>query len=128
MSFSKNIVNTDKAPAAVGTYSQGVEHNGVFYFSGQIGIDPSTSQLVEGFDAQIKQIMKNIDGLLESCDISREHILKTSIFVTDLNNFGKVNDAYIEYFSEPYPARSCVQVPALPKGALVEIEVIAAKG
>lgn len=127
MSFTKNIINTDLAPAAVGTYSQGVEYNGVFYFSGQIGIDPATSTLVEGFDAQIAQIMKNIDGLLESCSITREHILKTSIFVTDLANFGKVNDAYVEFFTAPYPARSCVEVPALPKGALVEIEVIAAK-
>lgn len=127
MSFKKNIVNTDLAPAAVGTYSQGVEHNGVYYFSGQIGLDPKTGELQEGFEAQTKQIMKNIDGLLESCSITREHILKTSIFVTDLANFGKVNEAYVEYFSQPYPARSCVQVPALPKGALVEIEVIAAK-
>lgn len=127
MSFKKNIINTDLAPAAVGTYSQGVDYNGVFYFSGQIGIDPKTSQLVEGFEKQTNQIMKNIDGLLESCSISREHILKTSIFVTDLANFAKVNEAYIEYFKEPYPARSCVEVPNLPKGALVEIEVIAAK-
>ncbi len=127
MTFKKNIISTELAPAAVGTYSQGVEYNGVFYFSGQIGIDPVTSTLVEGFEAQTKQIMKNIDGLLESCSISREHILKTSIFVTDLNNFGSVNEAYVEYFTKPYPARSCVQVPALPKGALVEIEVIAAK-
>ena len=128
MSFNKNIINTENAPAAVGTYSQGVEYNGVYYFSGQIGIDPSSGELVEGFDAQTKQIMKNIDGLLESCNITREHIIKTSIFVTDLANFGSVNEAYIEYFSEPYPARSCIEVPNLPKGALVEIEVIAAKG
>lgn len=127
MEFTKNIISTELAPTAVGTYSQGVEHNGVFYFSGQIGIDPSTSVLVEGFDAQIKQIMKNIDGLLESQKITRSHIIKTSIFVTDLGNFSKVNEAYVEFFKEPYPARSCVQVPALPKGALVEIEVIAAK-
>ena len=71
--------------------------------------------------------MKNIDGLLESCSITREHILKTSIFVTDLGNFNLVNEAYVEFFSEPYPARSCVEVPNLPKGAVVEIEVIAAK-
>ncbi len=128
MGFTKNIIQTDLAPAAVGTYSQGVEHNGVFYFSGQIGIDPKTSELKEGFQDQVDQIMKNIDGLLESCSITREHIIKTSIFVTDLNNFGLVNEAYIKYFSEPYPARSCVEVPALPKGAVVEIEVIAAKG
>lgn len=127
MSFQKNIISTDKAPAAVGTYSQGVEYNGVFYFSGQIGMDPKTAILAEGFEAQTKQIMNNIDGLLEHCNITREHILKTSIFVTDLANFGKVNEAYIEFFKEPYPARSCVEVPNLPKGALVEIEVIAAK-
>ena len=127
MSFQKNIISTDLAPAAVGTYSQGVEYNGVFYFSGQIGMDPKTSELAEGFEAQTKQIMSNIDGLLESCGITREHILKTNIFGTDLANFGKVNEAYIDYFKEPYPARSCVEVPNLPKGALVEIEVIAAK-
>lgn len=127
MSFKKNIIETNLAPTAVGTYSQGVEYNGVFYFSGQIGINPETSVLPVEFDSQIKQIMKNIDGLLEATNITREHILKTSIFVTDLANFSKVNEAYVEFFSEPYPARSCVQVPALPKGALVEIEVIAAK-
>ena len=127
MSFSKNIIKTDLAPAAVGTYSQGVEYNGVYYFSGQIGLDPQTMQLKEGFRAQVDQIMKNIDGLLESCSITREHIIKTSIFVTDLANFGEVNEVYVDYFKQPYPARSCVQVPALPKGALVEIEVIAAK-
>ncbi len=126
--FNKNIVKTDLAPAAVGTYSQGVEHNGVYYFSGQIGLHPETGKMAEDFLSQIDQIMKNIDGLLESCSISREHILKTSIFVTDLANFDLVNQAYIKYFQVPYPARSCVQVPALPKGALVEIEVIAAKG
>ena len=125
--MSKEIIFTDKAPAPIGPYSQAVLSSDTLYVSGQIGIDPKTSNLVEGFEAQTKQIMKNIDGLLESCSITREHIIKTSIFVTDLANFGKVNEAYIEYFTEPYPARSCVQVPALPKGALVEIEVIAAK-
>lgn len=128
MGFQKNIVQTDLAPKAVGTYSQGVEHNGVFYFSGQIGINPKTSELEAGFNEQMDQILKNIDGLLESCSLTREHIIKTSIFVTDLAKFSIVNDAYVKYFQEPYPARSCVQVPALPKGALVEIEVIAAKG
>lgn len=128
MSFEKNIVKTDLAPAAVGTYSQGVEYNGVYYFSGQIGLNPQTGKMPEDFQGQIDQIMSNIDGLLKSCSLTREHIIKTSIFVTDLANFDLVNQAYIKYFSEPYPARSCVQVPALPKGALVEIEVIAAKG
>lgn len=125
--MSKSIVETDLAPGAVGTYSQGVELNGTYFFSGQIGIDPKSSTLVEGFEAQTKQIMNNIDGLLQSCDLQRENIIKTSIFLTDLGNFSKVNDAYVEYFQEPYPARSCVEVSALPKGALVEIEVIAAR-
>lgn len=125
--FTKNIVETDLAPEAVGTYSQGVEHNGVFYFSGQIGLDPKTMTMKDDFQSQIDQIMSNIDGLLESQGLTREHIIKTSIFVTDLGNFDLVNKAYVAYFSRPYPARSCVQVPALPKGALVEIEVIAAQ-
>ena len=127
MAFIKDIINTELAPAAVGTYSQGVEHNGVFYFSGQIGIDPKTSKLQEGFQAQLDQVMKNIDGLLESRGIDRTHIIKTSIFLTDLGKFDLVNEAYVNYFAEPYPARSCVEVPNLPKGAVVEIEVLAAR-
>ncbi|OUR98698.1 reactive intermediate/imine deaminase [Halobacteriovorax marinus] len=127
MAFTKNIISTDKAPAAVGTYSQGVEHNGVFYFSGQIGIDPATSKLQEGFQDQLDQVMKNIDGLLQSQGLERTNIIKTSIFLTDLGKFNLVNKAYVSYFEEPYPARSCVEVPNLPKGSLVEIEVLAAK-
>ncbi len=125
--MEKKIISTDKAPAAVGTYSQGVEWNGMILFSGQIGIDPATSVLVDGFEAQLDQVMKNIDGLLESQGITREHILKTSIFLTNLGEFSKVNIAYENFFKAPYPARSCVEVPNLPKGALVEIEVIAAR-
>ena len=125
--MNKVIINTYLAPAAVGTYSQGVAFNGTYYFSGQIGLEPETMTMKEGFKEQMAQILKNIDGLLKSQDLTRENILKTSIFVTDLNNFGLVNDAYISYFSQPYPARSCVEVPRLPKDALVEIEVIAGK-
>ncbi len=125
--MNKTIVKTDLAPAAVGTYSQGVEYAGVFYFSGQIGIDPKTGNLVDGFSNQLKQVMLNIDGLLTSQNLKRENIVKTSIFLTDLNNFAEVNAAYVEFFKEPFPARSTVQVSALPKGAVVEIEVIAAK-
>ncbi len=125
--MDKKIVSTDKAPAAVGTYSQGVEYNGITYFSGQIGLNPATMEMKEDFKGQLDQIMNNIDGLLEAQDMKRENIIKTSIFVTDLGNFTEVNKAYEAYFSEPYPARSCVEVPALPKGALVEIEVIAAR-
>ena len=126
MAFEKKIVNTDKAPAAVGTYSQGVFHNGVYYFSGQIGLNPK-GEMQNGFDAQLDQVMKNIDGLLMSQDLTRANIIKTTIFMTDLAQFGKVNEAYTKFFQAPYPARSTVQVSALPKGAVVEIEVIAAK-
>lgn len=127
MAFQKTIISTDKAPAAVGTYSQGVFHNGVYYFSGQIGLDAKTAQMPEGFDAQLENVLKNIDGLLQSQDLNRENIIKTTIFMTDLSQFGKVNEAYTKFFSGPYPARSTVQVSALPKGAVVEIEVIAAR-
>ena len=127
MSFAKKIVSTNLAPPAVGTYSQGVEHNGIFYFSGQIGLNPSTGELSQGFSAQLKQVMQNIDGLLKSCQLNRENIIKSTIFLTDLSDFAEVNAAYTEFFKAPYPARSTVQVSALPKGALVEIEIMAAK-
>lgn len=123
----KEIISTNKAPAAVGTYSQGVKFNGVYYFSGQIGIDPETGIMSQSFDEQLSQVMKNIDGLLESQELKREDIIKTTIFLEDLGDFGKVNETYVNYFSEPYPARSCVQAAKLPKDALVEIEVIAGK-
>ena len=125
--MTKCIIQTDKAPEAVGTYSQGVEHNGVFYFSGQIGLDPMTMEMADNCEDQLAQILRNIDGLLESQSLKRDNILKTSIFITDLGKFGIVNKAYEEYFKAPYPARSCVEVPALPKGALIEIEVIASR-
>lgn len=127
MAFDKKIIATDKAPAAVGTYSQGVFHNGVYYFSGQIGLDAKSGEMANGFDAQLDNIMKNIDGLLQSQDLTRGNIIKTTVFMTDLAQFGKVNEAYTKFFTAPYPARSTVQVSALPKGAVVEIEVVAAK-
>lgn len=125
--MSKKIINDTKAPEAVGTYSQGVECNGVYYFSGQIGLDPQTGKMQEGVKAQLDQVLKNIDFLLEGTNLTREHILKTSIFLQDLGDFSLINEAYTEYFTAPFPARSCIQAAALPKGALVEIEVIATK-
>lgn len=123
----RQIVDTHAAPKAVGTYSQGVIHQGVHYFSGQIGLDPRTGELAMSFEEQLQQILRNVDGLLESCKLKRDDILKTTIFLTDLKDFASVNRAYEEFFTRPYPARSTIQVSALPKGALVEIEVIAAK-
>ena len=125
--MTKIILNKDNAPAAIGPYSQGVGVNGTFYFSGQIGLDAKTQILAEGFTAQLKTIMNNIDGLLLSQGLTRANVVKTSIFVTDLNNFAEVNQAYVDFFTEPYPARSTIEVSKLPKGSLVEIEVIASK-
>lgn len=119
------IIKTDLAPSAVGTYSQGVVYNGIYYFSGQIGLNPKDNQISKDFERQAKQVLSNIDGLLESCGLTRRHILKTTIFLIDLKEFAKVNTLYQEYFTPPYPARSCVEVSRLPKDALIEIEVIA---
>ncbi len=125
--MKKKIISTDKAPSSVGAYSQCVEYNDVLYFSGQIGISPQDNQLKVGFELQLEQILKNIDAILESQNLKRENIIKTTVFLTDLRYFEKVSESYVQYFEKPYPARSCVEVPALPKGALVEIEVLAGK-
>lgn len=122
----KIINDIPNAPAAVGTYSQASFVNNTYYFSGQIGIEPQTGILQEGFDSQLEQILKNIDALLKGCHLNRKNIFKTSIFLVDLSEFSKVNAAYESYFETPYPARSCIEAKALPKGALVEIEVMAA--
>lgn len=121
------IVKADNAPQAIGAYSQGVIHNGTYYFSGVLGINPETSKLEEGFDAQLSQIMKNIDALLESQNLQRGNIIKTTIFLKDLANFPKVNQTYGDYFPQPFPARSCIEASALPLNAEVEIEVIAGR-
>lgn len=121
------IVNTDCAPTAIGAYSQGILKNGLYYFSGQIGLVPETMELGTGFEKQLDQTLENIRGLLKAEDLTTENIIKTTIFLTDLSHFPKVNEAYEKFFSKPFPARSCVEVSALPKGALIEIEVIAAQ-
>jgi len=121
------IIQTNNAPQAIGAYTQGVVFNQTYYFSGMLGINPDTKELENGFEPQLEQIMNNIDALLQSQNLSRNHIIKTTIFIKDLSNFAKVNSAYEKYFDQPYPARSCVEVKGLPKNADIEIEVIAAK-
>lgn len=127
MSFEKNIIQTENAPKAIGTYSQGVQVGQLYFFSGQIGLEPNSMTMSEDFKTQTGQILKNIDGLLKSCTLERENIIKTTIFLTSMNDFPLVNEAYEQYFKPPYPARSCVEVSRLPKNALIEIEVIATK-
>lgn len=125
--MNHQIINTPHAPKAVGTYSQGVISGNFYFFSGQIGLDPITMELKESFEQQLEQILHNIDYLLESVSLARENIIKTTIFLTSLDDFQKVNEHYERYFTAPYPARSCVEISKLPKNALIEIEVFASK-
>ena len=125
--MDKKIIFTSDAPAAIGPYSQAVKIGDFFFTSGQIGIIPATGELAEGVEAQTEQAMRNLGAILKENGMDYANILKTTVFVADLNDFAKVNAVYASFFSADYPARSCVQVAALPKAALVEIECIAAK-
>ncbi|MBQ5420942.1 MAG: RidA family protein [Clostridium sp.] len=120
-----NKIATSSAPAAIGPYSQGIECNGMIFVSGQLPVDPATGEFPEG-DIQdlTRQSMKNIIAILEAAGSSADKIVKTTIFLTDLANFVPVNQAYAEFFPGIAPARACVQVAALPKGAPLEIEAI----
>ncbi len=120
-------INTDNAPKAAGPYSQAIEHNGFIFCSGQVGIDPKTEKLLDGLENQIHQTIKNLEIVLKEAESDLEHILKTTIFVTDMSKFATVNEIYGSYFSTHKPARATIEVSKLPKGALVEIEAIAIK-
>ena len=122
----KKTVNIPNAPSPVGPYSQAVIHNNIMYASGQIAIDPSNGELKNGsVEIELKQILKNIDALLNAAKISRENILKCSIFIKNMNDFELINEIYADYFKEPYPARETVEVARLPKDVNVEISFIA---
>ena len=122
------VIATQAAPAAIGPYSQAIEVNGFVYASGQIPIDPATGAFVEGgIKEQTRQSLKNAQAILREAGTDLSHVVKTTVFLSDIANFAPMNEVYAEFFSEPYPARSAVAVRDLPKGALVEIEVIAAK-
>ena len=121
-------INTDKAPGALGPYSQAVEIDNLVYTSGQLGIDPATGEMPEGVEAQAKLALENVKAILAEAGLEMTSIIKTLVFIKDMNDFGKVNAIYAEYINGlVLPARSCVEVAALPKGGLVEIEVIAKK-
>ena len=122
----KRIV-TDKAPAALGPDVQAVDTGSVVYCSGQLGLDPVTNTLADGVAAQTRQSLKNLQAVLAEAGLDLSHVVKTTVFVQDLADFGTVNEVYAELFGETYPARSCVQIAALPKGGLVEIECIAVR-
>ena len=124
--MKKKVIHTDKAPKAIGPYSQAIRTDAMIYTAGQIGLDPATMEIVAGgVEEQTRQALANLKNILEASGSSLEHVVKTLVFLQDMADFPKMNAIYTEYFPENPPARSTVQVAALPKGALVEIEAIA---
>ena len=124
--MAKNIIATKNAPGAIGPYSQGIRANGFVFASGQIGLDPATGEFVKGgIVEQSRQALLNVKNVLEAAGSNLDKAVKTTVFLKDINDFAAMNAVYSEFFKTDCPARSAVQVAALPKGALVEIEVIA---
>ncbi|SEN20268.1 2-iminobutanoate/2-iminopropanoate deaminase [Prevotella sp. ne3005] len=122
----KKVIRTTKAPSAIGPYSQAIQVGNIIYASGQIPIDPATGSFVEGgIKEQTRQSLLNVKAILEEAGLTMGNVVKTTIFMADMNDFADMNAVYAEFFAEPYPARSAVAVKTLPKGALVEIEVVA---
>ena len=123
--MAKEIIHTDDAPKAVGPYVQAVKTGGVIYCSGQLGLNPENGKICEGVEAQAHQSLKNLGAVLKEAGSSYGKVIKTSIFLADMDDFAVVNEVYKSYFDGEFPARSCVQVAKLPLGGLVEIECIA---
>lgn len=122
----KEIIATDKAPAAIGPYSQAVKTGNLLFTSGQIPIDPATNTLVEGgIEIQARRVFENVQAILTAAGAGMGQVVKTVVFLKDMNDFAKVNEIYAEYFTGDFPARSCVEVARLPKDVLIEMEAIA---
>ncbi|HJG37458.1 RidA family protein [Enorma phocaeensis] len=124
--MDKTVIASENAPAALGPYSAGIAADNLAFLSGQLGLDPATGELAEGVVAQAEQALKNIEALLTAAGATFGNVVKTTVFLADIADFNAVNEVYGAHFTEPFPARSAVQVAALPKGALVEIECIVA--
>lgn len=123
----KTTISTQKAPAAIGPYAQAVKAGGVLFTSGQLPIDPATGAFPEGIQAQTRQSLNNVKAILEEAGLTMDDVLKTTVFLSDMNNFAAMNEVYAAFFTEGcFPARSAVEVARLPKDALVEIEAVAA--
>ncbi|HIX72612.1 MAG: RidA family protein [Clostridiales bacterium] len=125
--MNKTVIATDKSPAAIGPYSQAIEVGGMIYTSGVIGVDPKTGEAGVTIEEQTRQVFENLRGLLADAGSSLEQAVKTTVFIKNMDDFGKVNDIYASYFTGDFPARSCVEVARLPKDLLIEVEVIALK-
>lgn len=125
--MAKQAIATTAAPGAIGPYSQAVQVGDYIFASGQLGLIPETGQLAEGLEAQATQSLRNVSAILEAAGTGLDQVVKTTVFLKDMNDFARVNEIYGSFFAEPYPARSAVEVARLPKDGLVEIEVIALK-
>lgn len=123
----KKVISTPKAPAAIGPYSQAIEVNGIVYTSGIIPVVPETGEIPEGSVEQAKQALTNLSHLLEAAGTNMDNVIKTTVFIKEMNDFGKINEVYQTFFHSDFPARSCVEVARLPKDVLLEIEAIALK-
>ena len=124
----KEAIHTDRAPAAIGPYSQAVRAGGFLFTSGQIPVDPAAGDIRAGIKAQAQQSLNNIAAILAQAGLDRSAVVKTTVFLKDMNDFAAMNEVYAEFFTEPYPARAAFQAAGIPKGALVEIECVAVKG
>ncbi len=123
----KKVIATDKAPAAIGPYSQAIEVNGMIYTSGIIPVVPATGEIPEGSQAQARQVLTNLSALLQEAGSSMDQVVKTTVFIKEMNDFGAINEVYAEFFSGDFPSRSCVEVARLPKDVMIEMEAIAIK-
>ena len=123
----KTVIRTDKATAAIGPYSQAIEVNGMVYTSGIIPVVPETGEIPEGSEAQAKQALTNLSNLLEAAGTNMDNVVKTVVFIKEMNDFGTINEVYKTFFTSDFPARSCVEVARLPKDVMLEIEAIAIK-
>ena len=123
----KKVISTPKAPAAIGPYSQAIEVNGMVYTSGVIPVVPETGEIPEGSAAQAEQAFANMKNLLEAAGTGMDKVVKTTVFIKEMNDFGAINEVYAKFFPSPYPSRSCVEVARLPKDVMLEIEAIASK-
>ena len=117
-------ISTNNAPAAIGPYSQAIVTGGMLFCSGQIPIDPATGNIPEGVEAQAEQALTNVKNLIEATGSSIDNVVKTTVFIKNMDDFAKINEIYAKYFTEPFPARSCVEVARLPKDVLLEVEAI----
>jgi reactive intermediate/imine deaminase len=126
--MARQIISTEGAPKAIGTYSQAVKVGDTVYLSGQIGLDPATMHLVDGIEAQVRRVFDNLSAVAQAAGGSLADIAKLNIFLTDLGHFALVNSIMAEYFQEPYPARAAVGVASLPRGALVEADAVMVLG